>query len=564
MDIKLADSMRNRRITLIFILVAIIVGATYAWGRRHSMNPDGISYLDMTDALRQGEWKAAINACWSPLYPCLLGLAFSILKPSLAWEFPAAHLVNFIIYLLSLGCFHFFLSALLGYRKEQIEQVKKDGDIVLPDWSLLFLGYALFLWSSITLISLTLVTPDMLVAVFVYLAAGILLRIKKNGARWPIFILFGLVLGFGYLAKAVFIPIAIIFLATAFFCVRRRKMAIWLVLLATLSFLLVASPLIITLSKSQGHLTFTESYKPICGGLECQGVLILAHWQGEPSGTGTPRHPTRKIFDQPQIFEFGTPINGTYPPWYAPSYWNEGISSNFTPQELPRTFWANAKEYIHLFFPLQDSLLCGLLIFLFLNGLRTWKKDIRPYLILLIPTLLVLLIYLLVRVRERYVAEFFVILWLCIFATLRLPYLERLKKLPESIVYAIVVLLVLPIFLRSPYYLFADLDSLGLEHIEVAHTLRQQGIEPNDGVAIIGLEKDRHWARVAHVRIVAEILNDEEIQFWLANDSRKSSVYKALSETGAKIAVARNAAYGSLKGWQRIGKTGYYFFSLAK
>ena len=78
---------------------------------RHAMQSDGISYLDMGDALVRGDWKMAINAYWSPLYPWLQGVALRLFKPSAYSEFTVVQFVNFLIYLFALGCFDFLLRA---------------------------------------------------------------------------------------------------------------------------------------------------------------------------------------------------------------------------------------------------------------------------------------------------------------------------------------------------------------------------------------------------------------------------------------------------------------------
>src|SRR5271169_5533714 len=41
---------------------------------RHTLDADGVSYLDIATAFWQGNWHAAINGYWSPAYPVLLGL----------------------------------------------------------------------------------------------------------------------------------------------------------------------------------------------------------------------------------------------------------------------------------------------------------------------------------------------------------------------------------------------------------------------------------------------------------------------------------------------------------
>ena len=76
------------------------------------MQADGISYLDMGDAIIRGDWKMAINGYWSPLYPWLQGLAAWAIKPTPYWQFTVVHLVNFLIYLFALACFDTLLQAL--------------------------------------------------------------------------------------------------------------------------------------------------------------------------------------------------------------------------------------------------------------------------------------------------------------------------------------------------------------------------------------------------------------------------------------------------------------------
>jgi len=56
---------------------------------------DGTSYLDMGDAYFRADWSVAVNAVWSPLYSWILGVTMHVIRPSMAWEFPAVHAVNF-------------------------------------------------------------------------------------------------------------------------------------------------------------------------------------------------------------------------------------------------------------------------------------------------------------------------------------------------------------------------------------------------------------------------------------------------------------------------------------
>src|SRR5215471_20356129 len=91
--------------------IAIAFGLAQALASRHTMQSDGISYLDMGDAIIRGDWKMAINGYWSPLYPWLQGLAAWAIKPTPYWQFTLVHLVNFLIYVFALACFDALLQA---------------------------------------------------------------------------------------------------------------------------------------------------------------------------------------------------------------------------------------------------------------------------------------------------------------------------------------------------------------------------------------------------------------------------------------------------------------------
>ena len=162
------------------------LGALTAWGARHNMNVDGISYLDMGDAILRGDWAHAVNAHWSPLYAALLGLTSSIVQPSAYWEFALAHAVNFAIFIAALAAAEVLLAEVL--IRQRLRAADGEERVGLPEWAWRSLAYALVVWSSLDLIGLSLVTPDLLVAVFVYVAAALVLRIRRGAASSATFV----------------------------------------------------------------------------------------------------------------------------------------------------------------------------------------------------------------------------------------------------------------------------------------------------------------------------------------------------------------------------------------
>ena len=159
----------------------------------------------------------AINAVWSPFYSWLLGLAMVALKPLAVLGIPVAHLVNFAVYLFALGCFHFFLLEVIRYQRS----VGSSGNryATLPTWAWLMLGYALYIWSSLHVISLSSVTPGHVCCGVYVFSCSFTTSHPQGSSTWPTFVFFGLVLGFAYLAKGAMFPLAFIFLGLSVFSV---------------------------------------------------------------------------------------------------------------------------------------------------------------------------------------------------------------------------------------------------------------------------------------------------------------------------------------------------------
>ena len=57
-----------------FLRSTSVLGAAAleAYAQRFAMTPDGMSYLDLSDAVVDGRWSGLVNAYWSPLFSWLL------------------------------------------------------------------------------------------------------------------------------------------------------------------------------------------------------------------------------------------------------------------------------------------------------------------------------------------------------------------------------------------------------------------------------------------------------------------------------------------------------------
>src|SRR5258706_6251035 len=99
----------ERRLTILMISLSLVIGAASAWLSRGAMNPDGISYLDLSDRLMAGDFRGVVNGYWGPAYPALLAAVRLVFRPPIPMEFFAVHVANFIAFLFGLVTFSIFV-----------------------------------------------------------------------------------------------------------------------------------------------------------------------------------------------------------------------------------------------------------------------------------------------------------------------------------------------------------------------------------------------------------------------------------------------------------------------
>lgn len=557
-----------RRPGIAFWLLAIVLGFFHAWSDHHDLkNADTMSYLDIAEAYLRRDWQAAINSYWSPLYSWQIAFALSIIKPSPYWKFTVVHILNFANYLFALICFRFLMLELVHSQQKN----RTESFVTLRDWALPALGYALFIWSSLFLVTMQLESPDMLVAAFVYLATAILLRLRRQPSNWIWFVVFGIVLGAGYLAKSVMLPVALVLIGASLFSVGSLRRAVPRVALTVALFLLVAGPFIFAISRAKGRLTASESGK--LNYLWSINRVTYPHWQGEEPGSGQPLHPTRKIFDYPPAFEFSQPVKGTFPVWYDPTYWYEGSVSRFNARQQLRVIMGGFRSYYELFhsWGLQYGLFVALVVF-FLMGRRgrLLIRDLMEQWPLFIPAFAGMGLYLLVTVQGRYVASFIVLFWLALFSAVRLDNTPEVQRLLKSITVALIASIIFTSVAsssreigRTVSQLVKGEDPSAHEHWQIAEGLREKGVAPGHQMAFIGNSHRAFWAHLLGLRIISEIPRDKVPKFWESDRSVQTKLLDAFARTGAKAVVAENPPSGTdLTGWQRIRDTYHYVYIL--
>ena len=564
------------RIKNLSILTAIVLGLLHAWFSRFEMTADGMSYLDIADNYLKGDFKATVCPSWSPLYPFLVSIAFYLFKPSSYWEFSLVHLVNFIIYLFTIFSFNFFICELLNHNKNQASKISKEGLITLPDWAILIIGYSLFIYSSLHIIALWGPDPDMLFSTFVYLASGISLKIYRGQLNSRNFLLLGIVFAFGYLAKTPMFVLAFVYLILVFFAAVKYEnltSSVLKVVLAFITFILISSPYIYAISQNKGYLTFGESGK-LNYAWYINDIVPFTHWQGEPKDfqfqSGKPKHPTRKIYDNPPVYEFGSPIPGTYPPFYDPTYWYEGITPRFDLFRQICAICASTFVFNKIFIKLLGFLIpCFAILFFMGNRKELIIKDILGEWILLVPALSAFCMFSLVHLEPRYIGAYIVIFYLTLLCSIRMSgekSEKESKRLIEVVVFIMTLMLMITIGTTTSNEL-SLWQTKGSVHNEwnIASSLKQMGLKEKDKVATIGYGVPylAYWARLLKVTIVAEVTTDDADKFWALNESKKLNIIHIFSKMGIKAIVAKKIPLCCLKNsWKKINNSDSYIYLL--
>ena len=557
-----------RKVQVLFRMLAIGLGVlhVYAAIKSQSMNADGISYLDIGDAYFRADWVNAINPVWSPLYSWILGLVNFLVRPPMEWEFPVVHMINLLIYMGTLASFEFLWEKIRWSHAPAVE----TKTVQMPDWLWWVLGYLLFIWITLSLIEMWSVTPDMLMASFVFLAAGLIAQIRAGDANFRNFLYLGLVLSLGYLSKTFMFAMALVFLAISIIVIRRKTNSLPYVLGATGIFILISLPFILLISEKKGKFTIGEAgtvtYVRYVNGIP------FPHWQGDPIEGIIPTHLSRMVHQSPAVYEFGEPVGGTYPISTDPSFWYEGIEPRFDFGDLLRRLFASGVVYAELFLQRQGIFFACVLA-LYMMGQRQkypFEETLRRW-ALVIPAVVAFGLYATVLVEDRYVGAFILLFWADILANIQVPDLGKNRSWLKSLgliasigLMANIVIFNLNGFNRLNQSLEAGVVepvAAPARPLAVAQSLRDLGLKTGDKVGVIGYAYDSFWARLARVKIVSEMLETDAVEYWASDNILQQSVLQAFAGTGAKAVIAEYVPdYAQLKDWHRVGDSNYYIY----
>ena len=558
---------------LLFILFVLPLGLIEGWYGRVDYSGDAIPYLDMARAIHNGEWKLAFNPLWGLGYVLLIAFAKTFFALTPAGEWNAIHLLNLLVYS---GCFAglmFLLRSIRLFLNDQAGTAETiaDGRIVLA-------GTFLFLSAELCLDTVSRVGPDTLVTTLMLLALGLLLRLLQKPA-WSTASLLGVVLGFGYVVKTIFLPLSLVIVVVAAVALYRRDVrrtsqqhSALSLLAGTIGLAAVfAAPYAAGLSWSLGRFTLGES-----GTLNYAwhvNRLELMHWQGGPAQFGKPLHPTHLLLADPPVYGFSQPFNVSYPPFFNPPYYYEGYKHFFS---MKLQVHAIAANLLHLYqalrpLPITYAVMVCLVVILLTSSrdsAATGRQELLRLWPILVPAAAGIALYLQVHLEARYLPAFLLVLSAAPMAI----FLQRCERRP-----AYAATLVLTILAVGSVATLIKIDGSTIDAARhhtrysdssqwvLARYLQQHGLRPGDDVAVIaGPANHCTWAHVDGLHIVAELegslyapMNTRENLFWDATPATRQKIMEAFKQSGAKVVIARITAPKQLAtpGWTAIPGT---------
>jgi len=335
-------------------------------------------------------------------------------------------------------------------------------------------------------------------------------------------------------------------------------------LLTACLFAVVASPLVIVLSRAKGRFTFGDA-GPLNYAWSLKERTQFAYKRAG-GNFDTLKHPFRKLSESPTVYEFATPVGGTYPPWYDGSYWSDGTKVRFDLNGQLRLLMDSARQYAACALGQRGFLIALVALFAAAAGSYSIWGCLASVWPVWASSLVGLGMYALVHVETRLVGSFLVIVGFNLLGGIRL--------IPSGTTRRVVIGLALPVAALSLFgaaniakqNLYSSTFKPRHKQWEIAQVLAQRGIRAGDAVAtIIDHREGDFWAHLARLKIIEEIPLEEMQKLVSLDAGSHAQLVRVLQGPGAKAIVTTPAPpEGTGFHWDRLGNTEYFMSSLTQ
>jgi hypothetical protein len=496
--------------------------------RNLPINSDGISYLDVARAYLRHDWSTAVNGYWGPLYSWLLAVVLKVAHPQGLHEFAALRTLNLLIFIFCMYAFGRFWRAATDWNRKRARDGVQLADVSPFGW--LLLEYLLFL--TMTAWDIGLATPDLLVAGIVLLIAAQLFELDDSQPHSIMrYMWLGLLVGAGFYAKAILFYFGLFVLLALFiraFGSRNYRGP----LTASLVCLLLVSPFVIALSRTLGHFSVGESgrlnYAWFVDGTE------TGSW--EAGSASFPFFPGPVVLNSPRVFRVPRLEGVTYAPWYDAARFDKRSRATFRFRSQVRQFVINLKNLEAEILGLQSALFVCLVI-LICFAPKAFRVAFAGAWFCTLPVVMVIAMYLLVHLVDRFTIGFLLVLWGVAYACIRIP--ANLQFLAQRALLATVAVFGLYAIPGLLLHVASSSTNPLRRDVLVAEALPNHGLVRGDSVGLIGNGQEAYWAHWTGVSIVAEVASMDSDAFWSSLLGSQRNVVRAMEESGAKAVIWR-------------------------
>jgi 4-amino-4-deoxy-L-arabinose transferase-like glycosyltransferase len=572
------NSSRLRKIAILYPLLLIVCGLGYAKYSSYMLDGDAVAFMDIADAMRAHNSSMVINGYWNPMYAVTLALGQSIAHPSRWNELQTYWWVNFWIFVACIFATIYFVRGLILVRNH-LSATEEAQPALSPD-ALLLVSLALLFFSFQRELILGAVRADSLLLFFFLIAAAFLLRLQATG-RFVYYPLLGCMLGLAYLTKSfAFFPSCLLFMGIFFYGLIRktpaRKQILTGAIVAGILFAAVAGPYIAAISKQRGRFTIGESSR-LNYAFFIDGTERWNEWHSGKLGLATAnfKHHEQLIADPPPVYSFDLHPLGTYPLWFDPSYWTDGLQPHFAlKNHILRLLRCLVLLVRFLFGHLEPIVFLAVLLLsggFFARSRRSWL----PFLPASLWGLVMLGIYLPIAIEDRYLTPAYLLFILPVLAMVRRRNTGHTTEIASGLAVLLAFLAVanavsdLGLRRRTLSTTGYPRGAYSKEIYPAAQGLNDLGILPGQTVACFGdgtCHTDIYWARLAGTPIRAEIEAPEGSdvnRFWQANAAHQEEVLAALRAHRIAAIVAYFEPSGYVpQGWHQLGTSDLYAYLL--
>lgn len=549
-----------------------------AW--RNYVGWDSTEYMEIADQLLMGNWNELFGTYWSPLYPIVIAM-FKTIAGTRADELTVMMWVSFFCFAVSMFAFVLFAHNLISVQK-QLTGDESGSFISLSPTQLTIAFYISFLYSALAISEMSHKTPDVLASGICLLALSQWLPMLAGGSSRVRCALTGFFLGLTCWAKNFYLSFAPVVALLMVLQRKRNKLSWKRLTIVIVSLAVTFGAVAVPVSLVAGKPTVSEVVQTGSSWSQMFGQVKIVHGRGP-----TFAHPTRIFVEEPIIYEFATPFEVTYPPFYAPQYWYSGVEFRFSPQKYFPALWS---KLIDIF-----SLIVGVITFalgicaMAARGNPFSIERLRNYAPGWIPAVagLTILIFSADHHGRYYMIP--LLLFLCFFlACLRLP---DTKPARRALNVSFVVLAIwmsgsllaktfVHCYFFSPGFAKIVLQLAGVEkgpasppgapHLAIVSTLKRLGVNPGDRIMRLMRVEDGdlelYWAKAAGVKIVCE--SPDVDGFWACTAEQRSIAYQKLKDFGVKAIVqdwtwpGKPYPQPNEPGWIQVPGTNNYVFRL--